>query len=46
MLTRRLLLRLSMLGLAMGFWALHLVNVVGGGDGEKRGRGVILPLVV
>ena len=46
LLTRRLLLRLSMLGLATGRGALNLVDVFGGGDGEKKGRGVILPLVV
>ena len=46
LLTTRLLLRLSMLSLATGCGTLHLVDVVAGGDGEKKGRGLILPLVV
>ena len=46
LLTRSLLLRLCMLGLATGRGVLHLVDVVGGGDGKKRGHCAILPLVV
>ena len=46
LLTRRLLLRLSMLRLMTGCGALYLVDVVSGGDVEKKGRGMILLLVV
>ena len=51
LLTRRLLLKLSMLDLVTECGVLHLVDVVGGdgdgdGDGEKIGRCVTLPLVV
>ena len=46
LLTRRLLLRLSILGLETRHGALHLVDVVGGSDSKKKGRGVILTLVV
>ena len=41
LLTRRLILSLSMFGLVTGCWELHLLNVFGV-DGEKKGRCVIL----